>query len=159
MTPDLYLRFAIDPALWLLPAAMRSVEARALVLAIALQESKLIARRQIGGPARGYPQFEVAGVSGVLRHEHSRAHAERLCEVLDVPPLVGSVHAALEYQDVLAAGFSRLLLWTLPSALPREGQPELGYRQYLDAWRPGKPRPATWPEHWVTAWATVRATA
>lgn len=157
MTPAQFHEFAIRPALQLLPAEMDTPEARAMVLAIGLQESKLIARRQIGGPARGYPQFEYVGVSGVLRHETTQAHAERLCEQLDVPSMVGTVHAALEYQDVLAAGFARLLLWTAPWRLPDPRAHHIGWDQYLWCWRPGKPHPETWLGHWDTAWAVVRA--
>lgn len=138
---------------------MTSPEAQACVLAICLQESQLIARRQVGGPARGYAQFEFAGVVGVLRHDATAAHAERLCEVLDVPPVPGSVHAALEYQDVLCAGFARLLLWTLPEPLPRHTHPQRGWEQYMDAWRPGKPRRERWDDNWARAWDTVRAHA
>jgi len=56
-------------------------------------------------------------------------------------------------RKVLVSGeslsFARLLLWTLPSALPTTA--DEGWTQYLDAWRPGKPHPATWAGHWATA--------
>src|SRR3954463_14612266 len=117
MTPDLFLRTAIVPGFSLLPEAMDSAEARACVLAIALQESALGRRRQMaGGPARGFAQFEKAGISGVLGHEASQSQAIALCETLNVAPTLDGVYAAIEYQDVLCAGFARLLLWT--SALP-----------------------------------------
>jgi hypothetical protein len=159
VTPHAFHDFALRPALTMLPPAMTSPEARAMVLAIALQESKLIARRQVHGPARGYAQFEFAGVSGVMRHEASRVYADQLCDALDVPPLIGTVHAALEYQDILAAGFARLLLWTHPHPLPKEPQAWLGWQQYLATWRPGKPHQHTWQDHWTTAWAVVHAHA
>lgn len=159
MSPATFLDLALKPALRLLPPQMDSPEARAMVLTICLQESELIARRQVQGPARGYAQFEYTGVSGVMRHEASREHAEHLCDALDVPPLIGTVHAALEYQDILAAGFARLLLWTLPHALPKEPEGRLAWHQYLSAWRPGKPHEHTWQAHWNLAWAIVRAHA
>jgi hypothetical protein len=69
MTPDLFLRLAVEPALSLLPESLRSTEAKAFLVAIALQESRLTARRQIGGPAHGYHQFELGGVeaSGITK--------------------------------------------------------------------------------------------
>jgi hypothetical protein len=159
VTVDRFHALALRPALSLLPHEMTSPAAEAMVLAICLQESRLIARRQVGGPARGYAQFEFSGVVGVLRHEATREHAERLCEVLDVPSIAGTVHAALEYQDVLTAGFARLLLWTYPERLPRAEEPRKGWSQYLQTWRPGKPHEHTWQEQWDTAWTVVRAHA
>lgn len=158
MTIAHFRAWALRPALSLLPAAMTSPEAEAFVLAACLQESRLIARRQLGGPARGYAQWELGGVSGVLRHERTSAHAEALCEALDVPPIASSIHAAMEYQDVLCAGFARLLVWTAPWALPKAPEVSKAWDQYLWLWRPGKPKPATWPEQWERAWDEIRAT-
>ena len=102
----------IDAALALLPPKMDSVEARVLLLAIALQESGFKSRRQYGnGPARGYWQFEAAGgVIGVLAHHSTASRARIVCGLRDVKPVVQDVHAALEFDDVLAAAFARLLL-------------------------------------------------
>ena len=47
----------LDPAAKLLPG-MDSAKARVMLLAIGLQESRFEHRRQIGGPARGFWQFE-----------------------------------------------------------------------------------------------------
>lgn len=162
MSPELFLRLAIRPALELLPSPMRGTRAEAMILAICLQESKLSARRQISrltnrptGPARGFPQFETIGVAGVLQHRASQSHALRLCHVLRVPPDVLTVHAAIEHNDVLAAGFARLNLWTHRDPLPPATEPAAGWRIYLEVWRPGAPHPETWPEHWSRAWATT----
>lgn len=155
MTLDHFRRYAIQPALALLPPSMHAIEAEALVLAIALQESKVQHRRQVGGPARSYVQFEHAGVAGVLRHPSSRPHALALCAALDVEAVPGAVYTAVEYQDVLAAGFARLLLWTLPQALPRRDQVDQAWSQYLAAWRPGKPHRHTWDAHFGRAWQVV----
>jgi len=161
MTTGLFLRTAIEPALALLPEAMHTPEARALVLAIALQESRLRHRRQIGGPARGYCQFEQGGgCTGVLTHRASTVHAQVICTALDVTPTPAAVYAALEFQDLLAASFARLLLWTDPEALPTDqgmDGAEAGWRIYLRTWRPGKPHEGTWPECYARAWSTVEA--
>lgn len=72
---------AIAPALSLLPARMTSPAAEVMLLAIRLQESLLLYRRQIGGPARGLWLFEQGGgVCDVLRHPLSCAHALVVCQ-------------------------------------------------------------------------------
>lgn len=155
MTPDVFLRTAIGPALSLLPPQMDGAEARALLVAIALQESGLHARRQRGGPARGYTQFEKAGIEGVLMHSASSLKAMTLCEQLNVVPSVEGVYLAIEYSDVLCAGFSRLLLWTAHDALPGPNDPESGWSLYRTCWRPGTPRHDTWNGHFARAWNAV----
>jgi hypothetical protein len=145
MTPFTFVDVALTPGLSLVPKAMDSERARALVLAIALQESDLTHRRQHGGgPARGYLQFEPAGIRAVLRHRTSRAHAIHACEALDIGPNVDEVYAALEHCDPLAVVFARLLLWTDPDPLPGRHDADVGWTIYQRTWRPGRPRPETW---------------
>jgi len=157
MMPDLFVRSALVPALSLLPPRMDTPSARAMVLAICLQESRLLSRRQVNGPAKGYPQFELAGVEGVLTHRATALRARDVCLLLDVGPTAPSVYLALEYQDVLACCFARLLIWTLPAPLPTRSESELGYGQYLAAWRPGRPRPDAWSQNFEDGWRTVDA--
>jgi hypothetical protein len=156
MTPDLFMRLGLEPALDLLPPQMDTADARAFLIAIALQESRLIHRRQIGGPARGYFQFELAGVDAVLTHHRSGDLALRLCLDLDIGPTVPAVYQAIEFNDVVAAGFARLLIWTLPTSLPRRTEFAESYAQYLAAWNPGRPRPQTWEGNFLDAWAQVQ---
>lgn len=156
MTPAVFRDVALRPALRLLPPAMTSIEAEAILLAIALQESRLVYRKQILGPARGYLQFERnGGVMGVLSHPKTYRHAAALCAALDVQANASAVYEALIYQDVLAAGFGRLLLWTVPGRLPTRDEADRAWSQYIAGWRPGKPHPQTWNECWARAWAAV----
>lgn len=159
MTPTLYLRMAIEPALRLLPAVMESAEARAMMLAVALQETRLLHRRQVpSGIAHGYAQFEAgpqAAIAGILQHSATSLKAIALCQALDIRPTVIGVYDAIEFNDVLCAGFSRLLLWTLPSALPGPQETTNGWNQYLMAWRPGRPHRDTWDSNYAAAWNTV----
>lgn len=155
MTPELFQRIALVPALSLLPPAMDTPAARAFILAICLQESGLTARRQRDGPARGLAQFEKAGVNGVLTHAASSTHAKAICAALSIQATTTSVHAALQYADVLTAVFARLLLWTLPQALPAREDSSGAWSQYLSAWRPGKPHRETWATHYAHGWAVV----
>lgn len=155
MTPSLFLRLAVVPALSLLSEAMDSVEARAMLIAIALQESRLLHRRQINGPARSFAQFERGGIAGVLNHHASRLPAIALCEMLSIAPTVDAVYAAIEYQDVLCAGFSRLLLWTSPRTLPGPSDAAWGWELYMECWRAGTPRRETWDAGYAVAWNAV----
>ena len=156
MTPELLTVVGINPALSLLPPIMESREARAMLLAIALQESALSHRKQNqNGPARSYFQFELAGIHGVLSHQSSADYAQSVCVSLDIAPSVGSVSDAITYNDVLACAFARLLIWTLPDRLPKMSESDAAWRQYLKAWRPGKPRPETWGTCYAEAWGHV----
>lgn len=146
----------IEPALRILPPMMTSLRARAMLLAIGMQESRLVHRRQINGPARGLWQFERGGgVVGVLRHLRTQVHAAAVCWRLGNAGTVASVYHQLEHDDVLAACFARLLLWTLPGALPDRDDVDGAWGQYIAAWRPGKPHRHTWDEFYREAWEVV----
>lgn len=138
------------PALTGLPA---SREADALLLAICLQESGGAARAQTNGPARGFWMFEPNGVASVFVHPRSRDRAGSVVRALCYPATTGFVVAAMEHNDLLAACFARLLLWTDPRPLPKlPSESDRGWALYRDNWRPGKPRPDAWPDAWSTAW-------
>lgn len=171
MTPETFVDTVIDPALALLPARMDSPEARAMLVAIALQESGLTARVQLleawepwwasrpgpaSGPARGLWQFELGGgVAGVLGHSASQPFALPILDELLYPADAHIIHEALAHNDVLACVFARLLLYTLPRPLPQRGDEAESWRQYMSAWRPGKPHPSTWSANYTMAWQAV----
>jgi len=148
---------AINPALALLPAKMDTAAARVQLLAIGLQESRFLHRRQLGnGPARGLWQFERGGgVRGVLTHPASREHAYRICGLRGVEPIAAAVHPALEVDDVLAAAFARLLMWTDARRLPAVGDVQGAWDMYIRTWRPGRPHPETWSKLYAQAVAEV----
>lgn len=158
MTPDFYLQTALAPALKLLPSKMDSPAARAMVVAICLQESRLTHRRQIGGPARGYAQFEQGGgVKGVLTNAATKPLIQGVLAALDYDPASDPAICwiAIEHNDILAAAFARLLLWALPDPLPNKDSAGRGWTQYVSAWRPGKPKRDTWDEFFTQAWEVV----
>ena len=158
MTPQLFVEVGISSALAFLPPLMDTIEARAMLLAVALQESELQVRRQYrSGPARSYFQFELAGIDSVFAHPKSGNKARTFCLALDIGATTQAVYQAIEFNDVLACGFARLLLWTLPSPLPKKGEAPIGWTQYLAAWNPGKPRPDDWEANFDYAWAIVEA--
>lgn len=151
-------RFTLPAAYDLLPLPMATIEADAMLLAIALQESEATHRRQVNGPARGFWQFEAGGgVKGVLTHPATAGLARSAMTALCYPrsPTPAAALVILEHNDVLACVFARLLLWTLPARLPGRTASALGWASYQRAWRPGKPRPADWPGNYTRAWALV----
>ena len=160
----------IDPALdRLVSYGIRvSDNARVMLLAIGLQESLLTHRFQISvrsdgsrfrGPARGLWQFESGGgVAGVMNHRSSTDTAR-----LFATEFVGShdnraIWASLAYEDILAAIFARLLLWTdpLPLPAPIAASEQFAWQYYIRNWRPGKPWPDKWPGNWQAALDAVQ---
>lgn len=164
MTPLRLLRTAITPALaeLALCGIPNTADARRFLLAIALQESGLKHRRQVvaggaeTGPAASFWQFEPGGgCKGVLTHYLVAPCMRGLCVDFNVPATPQGLWEAMRYQDVLAAIAARLLVYTLPDKLPTTA--DEGWRQYIEAWRPGKPHPETWARAWATATDTVKA--
>ncbi|AQQ35098.1 hypothetical protein [Burkholderia cenocepacia] len=158
---------AINPALKLLPPAMDSAAARVLLLAIGLQESGLTVRRQHGnGPARSLWQFELGsqmrggGIWGVFLHDSSRGLLQRLCDARHCAFTPTSIYAAIEIDDVLAAGLARLLLFTDRLPLPAVGDVSGSWTLYAKrTWVPGKPRPDDWPANYLRAMRFVQGGA
>ena len=154
------LSTAIEPALKLLPARMTSNEARVMLLAIGLQESRFKYRQQIGGPARGWFQFEAGGgVRGVINHAVTRPIARDACDELDIACCVSKVYEALPLNDVLAAVFARLLLFSDPFKLPAIGDAQGAWDLYIRTWRPGKPHRQTWDALYAQAVEAVACSA
>lgn len=141
-----YIAAGVFPAMHiLLPSKMKNKAADTLSLAIALQETRLLYRQQIGGPANGLWQFEKGGgVRGVLEHSATKVHIQDVLRTLnyDFAPLTS--YEAIINNDVLAACYARLFLWTHPKALPSIDDSQAMYRYYLDVWRPGTPREGSW---------------
>lgn len=150
------IEYAINPAMALLPPKMTSDKATVMLLAIGLQESRLTHRKQIGGPAKSFLQFESGGgVKGVMTHSASFASAKGLCQALAVPFERAAIFQAMEFNDVLAFGLGRLLLYTDPKALPEIGDAQASWDLYQRAWRPGKPHRQTWDELYAVACKVV----
>jgi hypothetical protein len=152
---------ALNEAIEILGEHYGSSAAKLEVLAIGGQETKYLTRRQLitkngklvpQGPATGFWQFESGGgVTGVLYHGRTSALAKRLCAVRDVAPTSRAVWEALEQDDVLAAGFARLLLLADRGALPKVGDEKAAWGCYIKNWRPGKPHPDTWADAYSAA--------
>lgn len=145
------IEHTVQAAYNILPAKFSSPEATNLLLAIGWQESRFEHRAQIGGPARGFWQFERGGgVHGVLEHKATKVPIREVLLALKYPANMDSATCwhAIEHNDVLAFCFARLLLYTLPPDLPSLEDSQNGWKQYIAAWRPGKPHPHTWLHAW-----------
>lgn len=162
MTPQRLLTTGIAPALAELEALgiPDSVDARRILLAIALQETGLRHRRQVvsggveNGPASSYVQFEKGGgCKGVLTHPGVAPKMLAICASFDVQPTPEGLWEAMRYNDVVAMAAARLLIYTLPKKLPTTEAD--GWAQYLSAWRPGKPHPEAWAANWRNATLSV----
>ena len=169
------VRLCIDPALKLLPARMDTPEARVMMLAITGQEADFHHRWQVFdrarpdamGAARGLWQFERGGgVRGVLTHERTKRLAIDVCRMRNVPATIDAVYNRLHEDDILAAAFARLLLWSSPAALPAVGDVDAAWRAYLREWRPGAHANGStsqreglrrkWAGYYATALVTLR---
>ena len=163
------LQHIIAPALQMLPAKLDSAQARVMLVAIALQESKLNHRWQVlssggKGPARGLWQFELGteaskgGVWGVYLHPASAKLLREVCAQRGIPCVPRAIWQAIETDDILAAAVARLLLLTDPFSLPGLQDSGGAWRLYAQrCWRPGKPHPQTWAGYHARAVAACTA--
>lgn len=128
------------------------VDAQRLLLAIAIQESGLTHRKQIGGPARGWWQFEAGGgVAGVMTHPATKDAARAVCDYLHIPFTRTEVYEAIAYNNEIDVAFARLLLYPDPHRLPERDEEDKAWAYYIRNWRPGKPDRARWSGSWDTA--------
>lgn len=153
MVPLDFLTLTIRPTLAWMGGKFSSLEAERMLLAIALQESGLIARRQRkAGPAMGRWQFELVGINGVCTH-HACQPIQTFIQPLSYGADPHLLWEAIEHNDQLACVLARLLLWTYPGALPADS--DAAWIMYKALWRPGKPRLQDWPTNWEHACAAV----
>lgn len=127
------------------------------MLAIGLQESRFEHRFQIGGPAHGFWQSEYGGGAwtGVLNHPATRDISRGILIAMAYgEPDIGD-YKGIAHNDVLAYCLGRLLLWTLPQALPQRGETQKAWEQYIEAWRPGRPHRGTFDAFYDEAWRLV----
>jgi hypothetical protein len=150
------IRHYVAPAAYkVLPSAMQSDDATAMLLAIGWQESRFTHRQQVKGPARGFWQFEQGGgIKGVMSHPKTKEPCAAAMQALGYrwPMTPFDAHCVIEHNDIAAFVFARLLLWTVPGRLPSRGEAEMAWRIYTSGWRPGKPHYETWAEACRHGW-------
>jgi hypothetical protein len=153
-----FMRIVTANLVWLRSLTGIKVDdaARVLVMAIAGQESEWEARKQYGGPARSFWQFEQGGgVHGVLTHPASSLYIKLVCDELYIECTESTVFEAMAWNDRLATAMARLLLYTDPGYLPLVGSVDQAWDYYERNWRPGAPRPEVWPDRYATSRALL----
>lgn len=157
MNPAKVLKYGIMPVLECLGETeprLNNIAAARMILAAAVQESQLTYRHQIGGPAHGFAQDEPIGAAEALRVD--RMKGWHFLEAMGLPQTPVELHRALEFSEWAMVISARLKLWPLPERLPLDGEEQMAWEQYQQAWRPGKPHPHRWNHSWVTACQAVR---
>lgn len=153
---------AVSEALHNLPAKMDTAQARVMLYAIGLQESRFTHRYQVlntpgaKGPARGFWQFEKGGgCKGVVNHDASKYWMHGVCDDRGVAFTAEAIWLAIENDDVLAASAARLLLFTDGARLPALDDLDSAWACYIRNWRPGKPHRETWDALYREARAVI----
>lgn len=140
----------------LVPTVPVGREACVMLLAIAGQESDWSNRRQVGGPARSYWQFERAGgVAEVM--EKTPVQLRMVAAWDEIPYVAATLFEAMAWNDLLAFTFARLLLWQDRAPLPLVGAQGTAWAYYLRNWRPGLPDADRWAKVYPEACAAVAA--
>ena len=164
------VKYTLPATYSLLPPAMNTPAASALLVSIGLQETNFEARRQVVdfspfryGPARSFWQFERnGGLLEVCTHRHTRAELDAvLCAlsyregaIKDLDEMM----TIITHNDIVATAAARLLLWIVPARLPQRNEAAAAWLQYLKGWKPGKPHEQTWSGYFKRAWEMVEPT-
>lgn len=146
MTPSDALTTLIRPTLAKVGPPFESPDAECLLLAIGLQESGFLTRRQQPGPAHGFWQFETEAVNEFVRNGDERL--QQAAWDTGVPNRMADLYQAILSQDGDAAAclMARDLLWHDPHTLPHVGDQHASWWYYLRNWRPGKPSLTRWQD-------------
>ncbi len=125
-----------------------------LLLGTALQESKLVFRRQIGGgPARGLFQMEMATHNDIFDNYLKYRSTLRSAVLLQKSSLKANAEKELTDNDPYATAMARVLYKRAPKALPKAGDVEAMvayWKQYYNT-----PLGAGAVEQYVTSWNSV----
>lgn len=138
----------IRPALELLNEPYDSSEAEVLLVAIALQETKLKDRFQVGGgPAMSFWQIEPPTAYRTVAKWPAGAAVLANLELS-----TNDLMSWLPWSELGACIVARGILWLEPSPLPDVPNPSAGWQYYAEkCWRPGKPHPELWSDHYWEA--------
>jgi hypothetical protein len=152
MTLDEARTLIVFPTLEWLGGVYDTSRAERMLLTIGLTESGFKTRLQVGGPARGFWQFEKNGGCAEFEASPKLADLRKRAKSLGFPFTRGETYAAIGAgADILACIMARGILWIDPAPLPTDR--DEAYAYYLRRWRPGKPSKA----RWNTSWAAVEA--
>lgn len=148
----------IVPTLTWLGPPYDSPEANLLLVAIGQQESAFKTRKQHGGPARGYWQFEQRGGCDEFARVSSIQPFRNAARQLGFQTNADATYFAIGAgADQLACIMARGILWPDPEPLPARGDSSAAYVYYKRVWRPGKPSQVRWDASYATAMQVVPA--
>jgi len=150
MTPTQFQHRILLPATDAFPY-QDNPQSRALLFAIAGQESGWAHRLQEGGPARGFWQFELGGVNGVFENPRAASTLLQFCQDWAIEFTAEAIYEAIAFCDPLAYTCARLALWLDPAPLPAVGAAAAAWSYYVRVWRPGHPRPTDWAANYALA--------
>lgn len=145
----------IRPTLELLREPYTGLRAEVALVVIALQESRLLDRWQIGGgPGRSWWQVEPQTYGAVVQKWAYGRSKLRELGLIDKRglPIKGAPADILAYSELAACIVARGIMWLDPEPLPAIGDEEECWEMYARrCWRPGKPIKGTWPDNYRLA--------
>lgn len=144
MTPAQFYSLVLLPSCAELPPAMNTPQSRLMLMAAAGQETGWANRTQVGGPARGFWQFDMTAIVDLLGNSVTGSLVLAACALWDVPGDAPTIYEAIAWHDPLACHMARLLFLADPAPLPAVGDAAGAYACYTRNWRPGVERPAAW---------------
>lgn len=134
--------------------SLYSAAAAELLLGTALQESKLVYRRQIGGgPARGLFQMEMPTHDDIFTNYLKYRSSLRNAVALLKSSPTAKAEDELTNNDVYAAAMARVLYKRAPKALPKAGDvPAMAayWKQYYNT-----PLGAGTVDQYIASWSSV----
>lgn len=159
MTPLECLRDLILPALEEADPILKTknrTEAAVLLLAIAIQESALRYRRQLGdGPARGLFQMEPGDLAMLSLVMKKNRELRSILPTQD-PKTMWAILEDPE-NDKYGVFIARAALKTDVNPLPKLGDVDAAWDCYIKHWGPGKPRPEKWAMSYEAALGAWRS--
>ena len=130
-----------------------------MMLAIAGQESQWQNIQQIGGAARGFTQFELAGFEAVFNFDAPNGPVHQMavfaCDLAGLAPTAQAVYDVILDYPHLQMAFTRLLLWANRAPLPALGDVLGSFAYYVASWGPGLPAWSRWPTNYAAALAVT----
>ena len=149
------LSLIVRPTLRWLGEKYATHEAEVLLIAIAIQESRLAARRQQpSGPARSYWQIEPQTAKAVYLKWGT---GQRALDKLGLRPVTLLIaKEQMEWSEVGSCIIARGILYLDSKPLPWVGNEDAAWDYYANrTWRPGKPRHNAWQQSYSTAMDAV----
>jgi len=126
-------------------------DAECILLAIGLQESAFLTRRQDHGPAHGFWQFETEAVKDFVDNGEERLQQAVINTGLRLVSAELYTGITTADGDQAACIMARDLIFRDPAALPNIGDLNHAWHYYIRNWRPGKPSFNRWEHSYARA--------